>query len=404
MSRRIRFTGLIGMLCGGIAAMAADPGHVPGRLLLGRREALEANLLDRTLRMHRAVVRRHIPQLGLHVVDVPEDASDAILASLRQTGLFDYVERDFYAHTASTPNDPSYQAQWHLPRIGSADAWSLTIGSPSVVVAVVDSGVYAQHPDLSAKLVAGWNFVKGNADTADVLGHGTAVAGTLAAATNNGIGVAGVSWATLVMPLVAVDEFDYSAYSDMAAAIQYAADHRIRIINLSLGGASPSTTLQNAVDYAWNRGALVFAAAMNSSASTPFYPAACNHAVAVSATDANDHLASFSNFGNWITLAAPGTDILTTMNGGGYGFWNGTSFSSPIAAGVAALVLAVKPDLTNQELLSVLKHSADGVGSDTYFGAGRVNAARAVQLVSPPPVFRTRAPLPPSFPLHRSEP
>jgi subtilisin family serine protease len=248
--------------------------------------------------------------------------------------------------------------------------------------------------------------VKGNADTSDVLGHGTAVAGTLAAATNNGIGVAGVSWATLVMPLVAVDQSDFAAYSDMAAAIQYAADHGVRIINLSLGGATRSTTLQNAVDYAWSKGALVFAAAMNNSVATPYYPAACTHAVAVSATDANDHLASFSNFGNWITLAAPGTDILTTMNGGGYGFWNGTSFSSPIAAGVAALVLALKPSLTNQELLSVLKQSADdigGAGFDGYFGWGRVNAARAVQLVSPPPAARKHMPPAVVAPLHRIE-
>ena len=401
MNGSIRFTGLILLSYLVSAAAAAEASHVSGRLLLGRREAIDANLLDRTLRAHRAVARRQVPELGLTVIDVPEEASESILESLRQTGLFDYVERDGYAHTASTPNDPSYQSQWYLPRIGSGDAWTFTTGSPSVVVAVVDSGVYAQHPDLSSKLVAGWNFVKGNADTADVLGHGTAVAGTIAAATNNGIGVAGVSWASLVMPLVVVDEYDFAAYSDIAAAIRYAADHGVRIINVSIGGSSISTTLQNAVDYAWNKGALVFAAAMNNSVSTRYYPAACTHALAVSASDSNDHLASFSNFGDWITLAAPGTDILTTMNGGGYGFWNGTSFASPIAAGVAALALAVNPKLTNQDLLSVLRNSADDIGSSGYFGWGRVNAARAVRSLMPVAPPHVRSPHAPIGPDHK---
>lgn len=325
--------------------------------------------------------------MGIHVVDVPAEASEAIRQSLQQSGLFDFVEPDYYAHTASDPNDPSYISQWHLRQIGSSLAWTVTTGSAAVVVAVIDSGVYGQHPDLASKIVPGWNFVKGNADTSDVLGHGTAVAGTVAAATNNGIGVAGVNWASRVMPLVAVDPDDFAAYSDIAAAIQYAVDRGVRVINVSIGGTNSSSTLQKAVDYAWNKGALVFASAMNSSVSDPYYPAACVHAVAVSATDSNDHLASFSNFGSWITLSAPGTNILTTMNGGGYGYWSGTSFASPIAAGVAALILAANPALTNDAVLALMKNTADRVGAqefNTYFGWGRVNAYRAVLAAEPP--------------------
>lgn len=121
------------------------------------------------------------------------------------------------------------------------------------------------------------------------------------------------------MPLVLVDQNDYAAYSNIAAAIEYAADRGVRVINISVGGPSLSYTLQSAVDYAWNKGAVIFAAAMNDSDSAPYYPAACNHVLAVSATDSNDRLASFSNYGNWIAIAAPGTNILTTMDGGGYG-------------------------------------------------------------------------------------
>jgi thermitase len=376
----VLFLAVAGALC------AAEP-HVPGRLLAGRREPLDADVEARTWRAHRAVERRHLPGLGVHVLDVPEESIDAVRQSLAATGLFDYVEPDYYAQQGeSTPNDRFYSSQWHLPKIGSAAAWTRTTGSASVVIAVVDSGVYAAHPDLAGKLVAGWNFVKNNADTSDVTGHGTEVAGTVAAATNNGIGVAGVSWASVVMPLVTVDSTSFSAYSDVAAAIQYAADHDVRVINVSIGGTASSNTLQSAVNYAWNRGALVFAAAMNSSVTTPNYPAACDHAVGVSATDESDKLAVFSNYGPWLTLSAPGADILTTVNGGGYGYVNGTSFASPIAAGVAALVLAANPQLTNQQVLDIMKQSADHPGQagfDPSYGWGRVNAGKAIQLAAP---------------------
>jgi thermitase len=366
-----------------------------GRLLAGRRDAVDTEPPEGMWRQFRVLEKRHIAGLGVHVLDVAEESMETTRQALLGTGLFDYVEPDYYAETGATsPNDPSYISQWHLPKIGSADAWTMTTGSASVVVAVIDSGVYAAHPDLASKLVAGWNFVKSNADTSDVIGHGTEVAGALGAATNNGIGVAGVSWGSLVMPLVVVDNSNFAAYSDIAAAIQYAVDRKVRVINVSIGGAASSAVLQSAVDYAWSRGALVFAAAMNNGQSTPYYPAACTHAVGVSATDENDHRASFSNFGPWIALSAPGADILTTMNGGGYGYVNGTSFAAPIAAGVAALVLAANPQLSNQDVLSALKQGADSPGTpgfDPQFGWGRVNAWKAVRLVSASPAA---APLP----------
>jgi thermitase len=393
-----RFSGLFLLLLWSALPVraAGEPEHVPGRLLAGYRGDRDAPALRRTLLLHRAAIRRHVPQLGLEVLNVPEAAGETIRASLLRTGLFDYVEPDYYAHTASTdPDDPSYLAQWHLPKIGSPRAWAIGTGSPAVTVAVVDSGIYAQHPDLEGKLVPGWNFVHSNSDTSDVLGHGTAVAGTLAAATNNGIGIAGVNWGSRIMPLVVVDASDFAAYSDIAAAIQYAADRGVRIINVSIGGASSSESLQRAVDYAWSKGSVVFAAAMNNSTDARYYPAACASAVAVSATDSNDHLASFSNFGSWITLAAPGTNILSTMNGGGYGYWSGTSFSSPIVAGVAALIVSVSPQLSNAALVSLLQQTADNVGDRTYFGAGRINAWRAMLAVQPQPRKRTSPPFAP---------
>jgi thermitase len=377
----VRISGLF-LLAVSLAWAADVPSHVPGRLLAAPRSGIDGNLLAYTLRLHAAVVRKHWTGIAVSVLEVPEESSEAIMESLKRTGLFEYVERDQYAHTAAeVPNDPGFVSQWHLAKIQSSQAWSVTTGSPSVVVAVIDTGVHGTHPDLASNLVPGWNFVKSNSDTSDPLGHGTAVAGVIGAASNNGIGVAGVSWHSRMMPLVVVDENDLAAYSNIAEAIQYAADRGVRVINISVGGNAQSSTLQSAVDYAWNRGVLILASAMNNGASNPYYPAACNHVMAVSATDSNDHLASFSNYGNWIAISAPGAGILTTAAGGGYAYWFGTSFSSPIVAGVAALSLAVNPTLTNAELVAILEKSADAIGPPGYgasFGWGRVNAFNAV--------------------------
>src|ERR1051326_3127606 len=166
------------------ALFADDPAYVPGRLLAAHREAIDDAVLTRTWMAHGAVLRRSLPGLRVSVVEVPESSSEAIRESLMRTNLFEYVERDYYARTAAAPNDPSFALQWYLPRIHSLEAWGVTTGSASVGVAVIDSGVDAKHPDLVGKLVPGWNFVKNNADTADLVGHGTTVAGTLAAASN----------------------------------------------------------------------------------------------------------------------------------------------------------------------------------------------------------------------------
>ncbi|MBZ5580604.1 MAG: S8 family serine peptidase [Acidobacteriia bacterium] len=368
--------------------MAAQE-YVPGRLLARPRGAADAGAIRQALALHRAAARTRISGTGASVVEVPEESSAAIMKSLAATGLFEYVERDYYAHTANVPNDPWYSQQWYVPSLRLPQAWDITTGAASVVVAIVDSGVDATHPDLASKLVPGWNFLTGSADTADVLGHGTAVAGTAAASSNNGAGGAGVSWGSGIMPLAVVDADDFAAYSNIAAAIEYAADHGVRIINVSIGGTNASAALQDAVDYAWSKGAIVFAAAMNTGSSTPYYPAACNHAVAVSATDSSGALASFSNFGPWVALSAPGANIFAPVMGGGYGYWFGTSFASPIAAGIAALALSVNPALSNTDLVNLLEKNADDLGAggfDPYFGWGRVNAYRTVLAALPPSI------------------
>jgi len=207
------------------------------------------------------------------------------------------------------------------------------------------------------------------------------VAGTAAAISNNIAGVAGVAWGNPIMPLVVLNSDNWGSYYDVARAITFAADNGIRVINISLGGSSSSSTMQNAINYAWTKGTLVFASAMNNAASTPNYPAACEHVVAVSATTSSDTRASFSNYGAWIDIAAPGVSILTTNRGGGYGYWSGTSFSSPIAAGLAGLIISANPDLTNTQLVEIITQNADDLGDpgfDQYYGYGRVNACASL--------------------------
>jgi subtilisin family serine protease len=265
-----------------------------------------------------------------------------------------------------------------------------------VPIAILDSGVDGAHSDLASKLVAGYNFLTMNTDTADRSGHGTQVAGSAAAATNNNLGVASVAGNNPILPVVVMDSSNYATYSNIARGITYAADRGVRIINISITGPTSSSTLQSAVDYAWSKNAVVFAAAGNSGSTAPGYPAACAKVVAVGATDENDARAGWSNYGSWITVVAPGVNVLTTLAGGSYGGASGTSFASPIAAGVGALMLSVRPQLTAADLTSLLRSSTRDLGApgvDSEFGGGRVDANRAVlaaqqavlQTVAPPP-------------------
>jgi len=225
------------------------------------------------------------------------------------------------------------------------------------------------------------------------------VSGTVGALTGNLTGVAGLALRNPVLPLVVLDANNYASYANIAAAMMYAADHGAKVISISIGGSSYSSTLQNAVNYAWNKGAVIVAAAMNNASSAPVYPAALENVVAVSATNETDQLASFSNYGNWIDLAAPGVAIWTTTQGGGYGAWSGTSLATPIVSGLAALVFSVKPSLTSAQVVSLMRQQSDDLGAPGYdasFGYGRVNVYKtllaAQTTTTAPPVLDTIAP------------
>ena len=354
---------------------------VEDELLIQFRIDTPKNKADEAVNAHGAMVADEIQQLRIKRIKVPSHVIETVREALSHNPHVEFIENNFLAEPSTTPNDSYYPSQWHLPKINAPSGWDITSGSESMPIAIIDSGVDPDHPDLAGKLITGYNFLGSNTDTHDVLGHGTAVAGTAAAMTNNITGVAGIACDNPIMPLVVLNSSDYASYYDISRAITYAVDHGVRVLNISIGGSSSSSTLQSAADYAWNKGALIFASAMNNNTSTPYYPAACNHVVAVSATTSTDTKASFSSFGTWVDISAPGASIYTTKDGGGYGYWNGTSFASPLTAGLAALIWSINPSLTNTQVYDILTQNADDLGTlgfDQYFGFGRINALRSL--------------------------
>ncbi|WP_137285126.1 S8 family serine peptidase [Halorussus salinisoli] len=296
-----------------------------------------------------------------------------------------YAEVNETLESQYTPNDPQFGDQYAPQQVQSDDAWDTTLGDSSVTIAVVDTGAQYDHPDLSGNFESdpGYDFVDNDSDPyPDVPSdeyHGTHVSGCAAAVVDNDTGVAGQGNTSLINGR-ALDEDGSGSTSDIADAVEWAADQGAEIINMSLGGGGYTDTMKNAVSYASDNGSLPICAAGNDGTNSVSYPAAYSECVAISAVDSSENLASFSNYGDEIELAAPGVDILstTTETRGSYEKLSGTSMATPVTSGVAGLTLA-KWDLTNSELRSHLKNTAKDIGlSSDKQGSGQVNAYNAV--------------------------
>jgi subtilisin family serine protease len=284
----------------------------------------------------------------------------------------------------SIPNDAYLQQEWGLEAVKASQAWNLTRGSASVIVAVLDTGVDWNHPDLANKLVSGWNVIDDNDNTQDDHGHGTHVAGIIGAATNNVIGVAGLGWDTKVMPVKIATREGYTWSSAIASGIRYAADHGANVINMSVAGAAPCPgDVQAAVDYAHEKGVVLVASAGNDGANVDNLPANCTHVLGVAATTSAGSLAGYSSYGNYVSVAAPGSLIYSTMMGGGYGYMSGTSMSAPYVAGLAALVRSQHSVYTPDQVASAILDNADEEGAaswDQHAGCGRINAFQTLSV------------------------
>jgi subtilisin family serine protease len=360
------------------AESASSKSFVPGHILVQPRPGLSNAEFDKALAPHGGKVIGRLGNLNVFVVALPPNASEQAVASiLAHNPHFKFAEVDQLVSADLTPNDAYFASEWHLQTVDATSAWNSSTGY-GITVAILDSGIDATHPDLQGQLVPGWNFYDNNSNTSDVYGHGTKVAGVVAALGNNGMGVAGIAWNAKVMPVRVSDTSGVGTWSAIASGLNWAADRGAKVANLSFAVQSSSTT-QTAAQYFRNKGGVVVNSAGNYGVLDP--TAASDALVSVSATDSTDTLASWSSYGPYVDLSAPGVGIWTTTVGGGYGAVSGTSFSSPLTAGVAALMMAANPALSPSQIVSLLKSTAvdlGATGSDYYFGSGRVNAGAAV--------------------------
>lgn len=289
---------------------------------------------------------------------------------------------------SGTPNDPYFSQQWGPQKIQAPAAWAFSTSSPNVKIAVLDTGIDLNHQDLFGKVLTSVNY-SSSSTTSDVYGHGTHVSGSATAITNNNIGIAGVGGSSPLINVKVLDDSGSGTWDGVASGIVWAADNGANIINMSLGSTSATSAVESAVNYAWGKGVLIAAAAGNNGNTTPFYPAYYANSIAVAATDSNDQLASFSNRGDWVDVAAPGVNILSSLPGNQYASWNGTSMATPHVSGLAALLWTKVIDTNgdgfiNDEVRICIQDNADNIGI-SGIGNGRINAYRAVQCVQPTP-------------------
>ncbi|MGB3606766.1 MAG: S8/S53 family peptidase [Psychroserpens sp.] len=366
---------------------------------------------------------------------------DEVINQLKATNLFNYVEPDYLGYGAgqmglpfdTTPTDFYFNRQWGLKNDGSftlsnstidADvdmdqAWDLTTGDSNLIVAILDSGIRMQHPEFAGRLWTnpneafdgtdtdnngliddndGWDFANADNDPTDDHGHGSNVSGITVANGNNSVGYAGVNWQCKLMPIKILDNTNSGFYSWWTAGIYYAVDNGAKIINMSVGGSGFSASMEDAINYAYDNNVSVFVSMMNFNNNSPYYPAAYANTIAVGATDPDDtRTAPFfwsptsgSNYGNHIDLIAPGNytyGLSHTSNTNYNSYWGGTSQAAPLVAGIASLMLALNPNLSVDEIRTILRDSADDQvgdsedtpGWDQFYGAGRANAFSALQ-------------------------
>ena len=348
----------------------------------------EAKIVD-VIRI-KGVVKAVVVELLLR--EVPSFVEDVNLS-----GLIEYVEPNLKVQAQMVPNDPYWINQWGPRKIEADWAWNITLGCSDVLVAIVDTGIDYSHPDLASNYVSlGYDWVNDDADPLDDFGHGTHCAGIVSAVINNSIGVSGLAQVKIMAEKV-LDYYGVGYYDWIANGIVHAVDSGADIISMSLGGYGYSQILYDVVKYAYDSGVLLVAAAGNDNTNLKLYPAAFDEVIAVSATDQNDFKAYFSNWGEWIELAAPGVDIYSTMptyhvtlNDWGYSmnydYLSGTSMATPHVTGVAALAWSVHSNKTKDWIRLWLRYCAEDIGDpghDVYYGYGRVNARKTVEQ-SPP--------------------
>ncbi|TCP58230.1 thermitase [Tumebacillus sp. BK434] len=306
-----------------------------------------------------------------HVFQVPAGKLSFWLDKLKQNGDVELVEADQEVSIlTTTPNDPNFSSQWYLNKIQAPQAWDFTQGSSMRKIAILDTGVDVDHPDLIGKVLTGYDFVNGDTNADDDQGHGTAVAGVAAAYGNNSIGTAGVDWNAKILPVKVLNASGSGTTSNIINGIYYAADQGANVINLSLAGGSYSSAMQAAINYAYNAGAIIVAAADDYA--NPSYPAGYANVVGVTATSSTD-VPSIN--ASYIDIGAPGINITTTKMGGGIATYSGASYSAAIVSGVMTLGWSCNLSYSNTTVQNRVLTQVDPIAGAAF---GRVNAFKTV--------------------------
>jgi len=359
---------------------------VKGRLLIVSKEDANEDEVEACISAiceHEYENIEHMHDAHIHIVDLHEgDDEREIMAKLSNNPLIEAVELDELVKCSdTTPTDPNYSSSWHLPKINAPVAWDYAKGE-DIIIAILDTGIDVNHPDLAGNLVPGRNVKDGNDDITDEYGHGTKVAGVAAAIMNNGKGSCGVAPSAKIMPIRIAGADGYALFSHMVAGFSWARNNGARVVSLSFANAAGNNAINMAAKHMriYNEGVSVIAAG-NTGGKLDYevFP----DFLAVSGIDSNDALASWSSYGAFVDLCAPGVSIYTTTKGGGYGTASGTSFSAPMVAGVVALIMSKNPSLTAAEVETILLNSCHPLGSGSEadlekFGAGRVDAGAAL--------------------------
>lgn len=331
-------------------------------------------------------------------LDLPPGLSvENCLAQLKKIPDLEYAEADGIGHGGGLliPTDLDFSFQWHHQNLTkptasshTAEAWTITTGTNSTIVAVLDTGVNASVAEFSGRVVPGYNFVSNTADSTDDHGHGSAVSAVVCANANNVLGGVGVNWNCRLMPVKVLNDVNYGLYSWWAQGINYAVANGAKVINLSAGGTGSNTALTTAINNAIAAGVIFVTITQNDGTGVITYPGNLANPITVGATDQQDRRSTFSNYGSAIDLVAPGSGIYTIGRHGTLEYWNGTSFAAPQVAGVASLLCGLNPKLKQADVRALLCSGADDqvgdatdtAGFDIFHGAGRLNAYNSLLL------------------------
>lgn len=330
----------------------------------------------------------HAADVDEYVVAIPAGMNENTFADqLMSTGDYEYAEPDWTVYLTNTPNDPLFSSQWHHSNISSEGAWAIETGSPDVIIAIVDTGIDIDHPDLENLLVPGFNAVTNLAeaigglvdDTQTSFGHGTFCAGMATAEGNNGFGTSGVAWGASLMPIkVTVGNNRTASTSDLTQGARWAADNGAKVVNVSFSGVG-SSTFQTTGAYVEARGGVYVHSAGNDGAASLNFQH--QNVIVVGSTTISNNKSGFSNTGPGLDIVAPGSSVRCASRGGGSAVSSGTSFSAPAVSGVAALMFSANPDITPQQVRDILYSTTLDLGTpgeDNQFGSGLVNAREAV--------------------------